>query len=699
MQRPVGLPRRADGFPALRHEAGDVPDGVEAEQIWSHAGFRTSAQKVLLHLTRRLSGVEPDAEGVTRLIERLAEFSLLSPVKLHGYRKSIELYQVGDDGLKLALAVEGGGNAARHLRPGRARRTRPARRAPAATATSGLSATDKVHQSRYARRARSDDRAAGRPGAYRTGLRRAAQGDRGGVQGQGPADEPAVLYADAGDGHRRRRAGCHHAAEHPATARQLRPEGRPSRPRSRVGLVVGYARSTPHDQYFFDHADEMIAGAVPAPVFLLGNQDAVSRHLHAIACGLATPGLPARMGDLVTFEGQVKQEELDALKAGLRAAAEPALAIACDAFGPDVLAEAEFDAQRLRAMLERLPERVQEAIDRTAVQIKKLRSVLDVLYTTGERKREAGRTVDLINKLLGTVGGGRPGGRHGRAYPLRRLAEFRPAAGLRVPHRAGDAAAPGRRGRAEPDPERSRAGAEAVPAQCPGLREGPAWRVIGVDLASPWNPTGGQAAWPYVRCGRCKLIRDAQGAPKCPRCSSAGAAGELPAMAYAGFLGRLDNAAVADEEERWGAKDNVQVHPSWDAEQVAGRWCLPDGWSLEWRRAERIYWLNEGPEQDGVRRRYPICPDCGKLLDTPPPAPSRRKGTRVPAKPGAGPDPYDHMPNCPRKGQPVGDPAGALRRAEGRDPAAPVPLAGLGGAAGPAAILGLDAGLLAAGRG
>jgi hypothetical protein len=125
-------------------------------------------------------------------------------------------------------------------------------------------------------------------------------------------------------------------------------------------------------------------------------------------------------------------------------------------------------------------------------------------------------------------------------------------------------------------------------------------------------------------------------------------------MAYAGYLARLDNTAVADEEERWGAKDNLQLHPSWDADRVAGRWRLADGFSLEWRRGELLYWLNEGPEVRSVRTRYPLCPDCGKLLSPPPsPAPGKKKGTKVPAQSGAGPDPYGHGANCPRKGQDV----------------------------------------------
>ena len=61
--------------------------------------------------------------------------------------------------------------------------------------------------------------------------------------------------------------------------------------RSRVGLVLGYARSTPHDQYFYDKPREMIAGEVPAPAVSLGNRDVIVRHLYAIVFGAAEPGL------------------------------------------------------------------------------------------------------------------------------------------------------------------------------------------------------------------------------------------------------------------------------------------------------------------------------------------------------------------------------------------------------------------------
>src|SRR5262249_52114801 len=294
-------------------------------------------------------------------------------------------------------------------------------------------------------------------------------------------------------------------------------------------------------------------------------------------------------------------DTVDQFKAGLTACVEPALQTALDAFGQDALNEAGFTEEDLRRRLEQLPLRVQDAIDRTAAPVGKLRASLEVLYTTGGRKRGATRTGDLIKRLRGTAADnyGQTDDT-GTAYPLRRFAEFGLLPGYEFPSEPATLRLMGDQDESNLIQSGRELGLRQYQPNAPVYARGRRWKVIGVDLSSPWNPAGGQPAWQYTRCRNCDLIRDAQVHPKCPRCGNVGAGSELPAMAYAGFLARLDNTAVADEEDRWGAKDNVQLHPSWDAERVAGRWRLSDGFSLEWRRGELLYWLNEGPEsQDG----------------------------------------------------------------------------------------------------
>jgi hypothetical protein len=113
---------------------------------------------------------------------------------------------------------------------------------------------------------------------------------------------------------------------------------------------------------------------------------------------------------------------------------------------------------------------------------------------------------------------------------------------------------------------------------------------------------------------------------------------------------------VSDEEDRIANADRVEVHPSWHAERVAGKWALPDGWRLEWRRGELVRWLNEGAlrdpkNQDSGRVYYMLCPQCGKLLTPPEEKPGKKKGSKAPAR-GNKEDAYGHAPNCTLKGQP-----------------------------------------------
>src|SRR5262249_22520414 len=93
-------------YPALRGNPEDVPAGVALKQIWSEAGFRTSAQKVLGHLAHRLTGGLPSAEGVEGLLRVLAEDSFLVEAQLYGYRIYEKLSQFNDACLQLYLATE-----------------------------------------------------------------------------------------------------------------------------------------------------------------------------------------------------------------------------------------------------------------------------------------------------------------------------------------------------------------------------------------------------------------------------------------------------------------------------------------------------------------------------------------------------------------------------------------------------------------
>ena len=224
--------------------------------------------------------------------------------------------------------------------------------------------------------------------------------------------------------------------------------------RSRVGLVLGYARSTPHDQYFYDKPREMIAGEIPAPALSLGNRDVLVRHLYAIACGAAHPGLAGRMVEYVSPDGQINDEAVTALLDGIRAQSASTVAVAREAWGTDILGPAGVDEAQLWQYVEALPDRIRHVIDRTARQVIELRQALDT-YAQSLQGRYAGmRAGELVARLLGLQSETRRTAA-GRRRPLRRLpptpvGRVRSVTRLRIPLGTGRLASARRSPRGRP---------------------------------------------------------------------------------------------------------------------------------------------------------------------------------------------------------------------------------------------------------
>ncbi len=68
----------------------------------------------------------------------------------------------------------------------------------------------------------------------------------------------------------------------PTPANYAQRSGRAGRS-GQAALVISYAASlSPHDQWFFQHSDQMVHGIVKAPTLDLSNRDLVESHLHAV---------------------------------------------------------------------------------------------------------------------------------------------------------------------------------------------------------------------------------------------------------------------------------------------------------------------------------------------------------------------------------------------------------------------------------
>lgn len=432
--------------------------------------------------------------------------------------------------------------------------------------------------------------------------------------------------------------------------------------RTRVGLVVGYARSTPHDQYFFDHPEEMISGEIPAPAISLGNRDVILRHLAAIAFGAADPGLAGRMVEYVSEQGEIRTEPVNALIAAVQAQTAHALELARQAWAGPILSECGLDESALQAHLASLPNRIRDVVARTARQVQELRSALERFSATLQGRQPGVRAADLVARLLGVPTSQRDNRAEAddasAGYPPRRFAEFGILPGYEFPAEPASVRLLGDANEESPVSAARRFGIYQFMPDAPVYARARRWKVIGLDVSSPWNPRT-DAPWTYSLCRRCGL-RYSTDHPQCPRCRLAEPGRSYPAFEFGGFLAQRNEAPVLDEEDRIAARNLVAFFPQWNGE-VFERWSVGPGWQLVLRRNEEVRWLNEGLEpteaerQSGVilydqGRGFCLCGTCGRQLTAP--RPDNAAGTRRRARAGNARDPFGHAPTCARSGQP-----------------------------------------------
>jgi hypothetical protein len=431
--------------------------------------------------------------------------------------------------------------------------------------------------------------------------------------------------------------------------------------RTRVGLVVGYARSTPHDQYFYDHPEEMISGEIPAPSISLANRDVTLRHLAAIAFGAADPGLAGRMVEYVSEQGQIKTDAIEALSTAVLAQTNHALQLAIGAWGPEILEESGLNADALRAHLESLPARIVEVIQRTARQVQELRGALERFNETLRGQQGGVRSANLVARLLGVPTYERDtqtdANDASAGYPPRRFAEFGILPGYEFPSEPASLRLLGDANEGNPITATRRFGIYQFMPEAPVYARARRWKVIGLDISSPWNPRS-DAPWNYRLCRRCAL-RYATDHAKCPRCRLAEPGPSYPAYEFGGFLAQRNEAPVLDEEERIGARNLVAFYPQWNG-QIFQRYEVGPQWQLVLSRNEEVRWLNEGLEPTAAEREaglllhndargFFLCGTCGRQLAHPP---ADRGNGRRRARNATDRDPYGHARSCTQAGQP-----------------------------------------------
>lgn len=665
VKSPQGYPLDAQERPQLAAERTDLPAGIRHHNAWRKpgAGGRgPSLERLATRITAALGGNALTAD-LTRALLTFLTPVYLAPIELYGASKSAKLLQVNADIVYLQRVTD-----SERLRCGVCSLPMPGARAgqPCPRCHGRLAPwpAGELDANRTVQRIRAEDvvplmaaeHTAQVPTARRAELEREFKAKLG--------DSPLNLLACSPT----LEMGIDVGGLDAVILRNVPPRpdnyaqrgGRAGR-RTRVGLVLGYARSTPHDQYFYDKPAEMIAGEVPAPALALGNRDTILRHLSAIAIGAAEPGLAGKMLTYVNQQGQVNQPEVDALLVGVRAQIGHALELARAAWGDQILPAAGLNEADLRAHLERLPARIQDVIGRTARQVVELRAAVERFNLDLQRERDAMRAADLVRRLLGVGMGEGDADDRSSGYPLRRFAEFGLLPGYEFPAEPAALRLMGDANEDDPISVARRFGIAQFQPEATVYARGVRWKVVGLDTASPWNPRSEGTSWLYRQCRICMLRFDAD-EPKCPRCGSQELGRAYPAAEYAGFLALRDESPILDEEDRFAVSNRVTGYPQWGAE-VAGRWAVGPGWGLRLSRNEEVRWLNEGPPPGPAEREsgtlltedaagYRLCASCGRILTPPAPATTGRGGRRQPRAAAGERDVFGHGPNCPEAGRP-----------------------------------------------
>lgn len=397
----------------------------------------------------------------------------------------------------------------------------------------------------------------------------------------------------------------------PSPANYAQRSGRTGRV-SRMGITAGFSRNTPHDGYFFDHPEEIIAGAIPPPKFNLRNLEAISRHIRSLLLELAELDFPSNLESYLTDKGNLVDgtitEIVDKVKAVAGAAATTALKLWSDIDG---VTEAY-----VKRITERFPQEIRDTLAERG----------QLLAHAAEEVRKLGEIIKLSFKEEQAQTGFRQLAIRLRednkyAYLPRVLAEAGLLPGYSFPGDPGSVSLG-----YDPAPifgGRLQAQREFAPGQIIYARGG-RWRVSGVALHRPGaSGSAGQRVFDFTLCGSCGLA-NRPNLDFCARCShpigdSEGSGLKTFSAWDAGAFQAWDAEVSAEsEEERAVQSYDIRPHPQRDVDGVRYQAGL---WQLELREQEDIWFVNHGlkdvrkmDEERGESPGFPLCSVCGEYF-------------------------------------------------------------------------------------
>ncbi|MBI4651699.1 DEAD/DEAH box helicase [Candidatus Desantisbacteria bacterium] len=670
VKHPKGFAADNSGNPIGYVDQHTLPQGIKVHNPWrrqNSGGKGPAVQRLFEQLMNRFGGANPNKDLLVNILEFLKRGSFLVASELFGYQDSAKLIQVNSECIRLKLAEEHSRykcsvcgviiNSACEGFP-----------CPFCHGRLVVFTDQEVNKSRYVRRIKmatlpildAEEHTAQVSNEVRLNAEERFKADSEISKLNILACSPTLeMGIDVGglDAILLRNIP-------PRPDNYAQRGGRAGR-RQRIGLVLGYVRNTPHDQYFYEHPEEMIAGEVIVPQLSLENKDILFRHLNAIVFGAAEPGLAGRMVEYIDPMGEIKNDIVDSLLKALQSKIEHTISIAKSAWGEDILSIAGVSDDSLREVLSKLSEKTIDVFNRTSRQVKELRIALESYYRGLQGGRAGQRAGDLVARILGIPTAGARAGANAddrsSGYPLRRFAEFGILPGYEFPDQPSSLRLRGEIHEEDLISVNRRFGIAQYQPEAQVYARAQRWKVVGLDTSSPWNPFGAEQGWPYRLCSKCNLRYDAN-EPRCPRCKDVSAGAPINSVEYAGFVARKDEAPVLDEEERFATRSFVIGYPQWDG-QVVGRWIVGPGWGLRLSHGEKVVWLNEGnrPKEIDLERGihllhaeakgFLLCPSCGHILMPQIPEQNNARGRRSPQRTGSQ-DQFNHSPRCEKRGLP-----------------------------------------------
>lgn len=157
----------------------------------------------------------------------------------------------------------------------------------------------------------------------------------------------------------------------PTPANYAQRSGRAGRS-GQQALVITYCASlSPHDQWFFHHADEMVHGVVRAPTLDLVNRDLVESHLHAVWLACAQVELDSSIAPMLDLDQPDKpliKHYYDCLNdPAVQERAQEAAARVIDQLRNELDGSDWFSPAYVRQVIEQAPQRFSKALERWRV--------------------------------------------------------------------------------------------------------------------------------------------------------------------------------------------------------------------------------------------------------------------------------------------------------------------------------------------